>query len=40
MNANNDVSGRAATSAAKLVFRFAISVMATITIAERRILNV
>ena len=34
IKANNDVSGRDATSAAKPVFRFAISEMATITTAE------
>jgi len=38
-NANKDVSGRAATSAANPVFRFAISEMATIRIAETKTLS-
>lgn len=37
-NANKAVNGRDATSAANPVFRFAISVMATITIAETKTL--
>ena len=39
MNASNDVSGREATSAANPVFRFAISAIATITIAETKTLS-
>jgi hypothetical protein len=39
MNASNDVSGRDARSAANPVFRFAISEMATITMAETKTLS-
>ena len=39
IKANNDVSGRDATSAASPVFRLAISAIATITMAEIIILS-